>query len=112
VEGLGFGGEDGHGEGADVRRDVGGGAGLVVAAAGETDDEKKGEKAHAAVFYCRIGGILSGKILLWWNVGFTGGFSENGLQNVVFWWSGCCFMRGKRGHRDDVFSAAKNMEGF
>ena len=35
VVGLGFGGEDGDGEGADVRGDVGGRAGLVVAASGE-----------------------------------------------------------------------------
>ena len=46
VEGLGAGGEDGDGEGADVGGNVGGGAGLMVAAAGEGREKKESEEAH------------------------------------------------------------------
>jgi hypothetical protein len=112
VEGLGFGGEDGYGEGADIRGNVGRGAGLVVAATGEADDEREDKKAHAAVFYCRIGGILSGKILLWWNMGFTGGFAEKWVLDVVFLWSCCGFMCGKDGRWNDVFPTLKIMQEF
>jgi hypothetical protein len=34
---------------------VGGGAGLVVATAGEREEKDRSEEAHASVFYCRIG---------------------------------------------------------
>ena len=47
VVGLGVGGEDGDGEGADVGGDVGGGAGLMVAASGEGGGEEQGEGAEA-----------------------------------------------------------------
>ena len=40
VVGLGAGGEDGDGEGADVGGDVRGGADLVVAAAGERQESR------------------------------------------------------------------------
>ena len=61
VVGLGVGGEDGDGEGADVGGDVGGGAGLVVAAAGEADDEREGEEAHAAVSIVALAGFCPKK---------------------------------------------------
>ena len=41
VKGLGVGGEDGDGEGADVAGDVGGGASLMVAASGEGEEKKE-----------------------------------------------------------------------
>ena len=48
VEGLGVGGEDGDGEGADVGGDVSGRASLMVAASGEGDGEeqREGTKTH------------------------------------------------------------------
>ena len=43
---------------------------------------------------------------------FTGGFQEKWVQNVVFLWSECDVMRGKRGHWNDVFLAMKIMQEF
>ncbi len=76
VEGLGFGGEDRDGESVDVGGDVSGGACLVVAAAGEADDEREGEKeAHAAVSIVALAGFCPKKICVV-ECGFTGGFSK------------------------------------
>src|ERR1700722_10474656 len=44
--------------------------------------------------------------------GFTGGFQEKGVLDVVFLWSECDVMHGKRGHWNDVFRAAKIMQEF
>ena len=94
VEGLGVGGEDGDGEGVDVGGDVGGGAGLVVATAGEREEEDRGEEAHASCFYCRIGGwvgFCAKKRFEWRKCGFCWGFWENrgakrGVLKVNSWW--------------------------
>jgi len=64
------------------------------------------------LFYCRIGGILSGKNLSWWNVVFTGGFQEKGVLDVVFLWSGCGVMCGKDGHWTRSFRKSKIMQIF
>jgi hypothetical protein len=39
---------------------------------------------------------------------FAGVFHENGAQTVVFWWSICGVMRGKRGALLVTYLASKN----
>jgi len=43
---------------------------------------------------------------------FTGGFSQKGVLDMVFLWSGCVAMRGKDGHWDDAFWVMKIMQEF
>ena len=70
VVGLGVGGEDGDGEGADVGGDVGGRASLVVAASGEGGGEEQGEEtdAHRLASIVAFAGFGPKKIsVAWWN---------------------------------------------
>jgi hypothetical protein len=44
--------------------------------------------------------------------GFTGGFQEKWVQDVVFLWSECGFVCGNRGHWNDVFRTRENKQDF
>ena len=68
----------------DVRGDMGRGAGLVVAATGEADDEKEGEKAHAAVLLSHWRDFVRKKSVVV-ECGFYRGFSRKvGAERGVF----------------------------
>jgi hypothetical protein len=49
---------------------------------------------------------------VWWSGVFAGVFAKTVVQDVVFWWSDCGVLRGKRGGLAVTFFSAENPPPF
>jgi hypothetical protein len=63
-------------------------------------------------FFCGWTRLTSTFFYSWWSGLFTGPFEKKRVSNVVFRWSLCGEMRGKRGELMHAFSRSKTRQLF